>query len=111
MAPDADDIHPSPSPTALNPTLVKKLILLHQQQQQQQQQPQQQPQGDAKKPMILSKDATLAAAELLRRFILEARSRALIEAECDMSQTEDGMTLIRPDHITKIAAELLMDFS
>jgi CENP-S associating Centromere protein X len=83
------------TPPAFKPSLVKKLVLQHQ--------------GDTKR--VIKKDATLAAGELLRQFILEARSRALIEAECDMSKAENGKALIRPDHITKIAAELLMDFS
>uniref|UniRef100_A0A7R9ZM38 Uncharacterized protein n=1 Tax=Craspedostauros australis TaxID=1486917 RepID=A0A7R9ZM38_9STRA len=64
-----------------------------------------------------------AAAELLRLFVLEARSRATTEAECDqegnLSQYNKGLedgagsseVAIRAEHITKIAAELLMDFS
>jgi len=68
----------------------------------------------------IAKDATVAAGELLRLFVLEARSRASIEAECEdegnmtsncNDEDNDGRVLIRDDHITKIAAELLMDFS
>ena len=62
-----------------------------------------------------SKEAALAASELLRLFVVEARNRASIEAECEAEGIIDGVdddkTMIRADHITKIAAELLMDFS
>lgn len=108
----------------------------------------------------ISNDAVAAATELLRLFIVEARQRAAVEAECeqevegtstwkascttendnhnhvdmdDSSSPMDTATLnrrtnannhhqgddtsssslisIRADHIAKIAAELLMDFS
>ena len=70
-------------------------------------------------------DAAKAVGELLRLFVLEARSRAAIEAECDQeadmadeeygegedSDKKNQTVPIRADHFTKIAAELLMDFS
>ncbi|CAB9522093.1 expressed unknown protein [Seminavis robusta] len=85
-----------PQETALDPTLVKKLVMKE---------------FDGRR--MISKEASLAAGELLRLFILEARNRASIEAECDTEceTSNDGKVLIRPDHIAKIAAELLMDFS
>lgn len=61
-----------------------------------------------------SPEAALAASELLRLFVVEARNRASIEAECEaegiINGADDDKTMIRADHITKIAAELLMDF-
>jgi len=72
-------------------------------------------QGKGKDSKRCSKDAVAAAGELLRLFILEARNRASIEAECEpdasVETTADGKTRIRADHVAKIAAELLMDFS
>lgn len=71
----------------------------------------------------ISPEAVVAAGELLRQFVTTARHRAGIEAECEMEGTEIIQTelesknpatnkcLIRADHITKIAGELLMDFS
>ena len=74
-------------------------------------------------------DTAAAVSEVLRKFVLEARARASIEAECDKegealssssSEDEDGSnhnnkeqskTEIRGEHITKTAANLLMDFS
>ncbi len=55
-------------------------------------------------------------------FVQEARHRAgisaEIEAECEQEaetkenvNAESGKVSIRADHITKVAAELLMDFS
>jgi len=80
------------------------------------------------------------SGELLRLLILEAKQRASVEAECEkevnMNIDDDDMVgdvgddddsldgrnnntkgkdssaiVIRADHVTKIAAELLMDFS
>ena len=82
----------------------------------------------------ISNEAAQLAAELLRVFIVEARQRAAIEAECENegaamdrdSSDDEAVALgrdtdsqggankvvsIRADHITKVAAELLMDFS
>lgn len=69
-------------------------------------------------------EAVVAAGEVLRLFVLEARHRAGIEAECELegavydeSDKHGSPTaattsiLVRADHITKIGAELLMDFS
>lgn len=80
----------------------------------------------AGKPLKMTNDAVLAAAELLRLFVVEARGRAAVEAECeaegagaarvgDSPNGEDGASggkvLIGAHHITKLAAELLMEFS
>ena len=82
----------------------------------------------------ITNEALVAAGEVLRLFVQEAWHRASIEAECEYegvvedSAIDNGVTAniasaqgnrtkitttapIRPDHITKIAAELLMDFS
>jgi hypothetical protein len=65
----------------------------------------------------LTKEAAVLTAELLHAFVQEARHRASIEAECDQEGGLDpdantsSNTMIRADHITKIAAELFMDFS
>lgn len=83
-------------PATFDPTFVRKLVL-----------------KEGKDSKRFPKDAEAAAGELLRLFVLEARDRASIEAECDTEGNVggDGKALIRADHITKIAAELLMDFS
>ena len=96
----------SPSTTRnepFHPGLAKKLILSR---------------GDKEAPKRVSNEALLAAGELLRTFVKEARYRASIEAECEeegsatiASQGSNDKTTIRADHITKVAAELLMDFS
>ena len=61
----------------------------------------------------MSKDAEPVIGELLRLFIVEARNRASIEAECETEGNAggNGTAMIRADHIAKISAELLMDFS
>jgi len=83
-----------------NPTLVRKLICVG---------------GNKEKPKRVSNEAALAAGELLRLLVQEARERAAIEAECekegDSTDIDDGKIVIRADHVAKIAAELLMDFS
>ena len=93
-----------------------------------------------------SNDAVLAATELIRKFIVEARDRAAMEAECEadtignvgrggrrsfMSQDDDDdddddvfgsgtggkqanneeHVKIKPDHIVRVAAEMLLDFT
>mmetsp|Transcript_21022 Transcript_21022/g.29677 ORF Transcript_21022/g.29677 Transcript_21022/m.29677 type:complete len:125 (-) Transcript_21022:341-715(-) len=123
------DPHPQDQPTATFDTgLTKQLILHHQPKER------------------IHADAVLTANELLRLFVVEARQRAAVEAECenegvdntantnttplptDLNNDDDddeGRVLtpkptategtqavsIRADHITKIAAGLLMDFS
>ena len=54
----------------------------------------------------------------MRLLVQEARERAQMEAECEHEGEEgaaaNGSTTkirIRADHVTKIVAELLMDFS
>jgi hypothetical protein len=68
----------------------------------------------------ITNEALVAAGEVLRLFVKEAWYRASIEAECEYEgvvidkSNDDGnksTTIIRADHIVKIAAELLMDFS
>jgi hypothetical protein len=75
----------------------------------------------------LSNDAVQLAAELLRVFVAEARHRASIQAECEhessgnaekavamiegREEEEEKQTQIQSHHVTKIAAELLMDFT
>lgn len=84
---------------------------------------------DVKMNSRITEEALVAVGEVLRLFVQEAWHRASIEAECDhegtMSDNDEGPVLnpssvaqgksstvpVRPDHITKIAAELLMDFS
>jgi hypothetical protein len=71
-------------------------------------------------PKRITNEAVMLTGELLRIFVKEARHRAGIEAECEQegamvstgpSQNSNGKVMIRADHITKIAAEMLMDFS
>ena len=89
----ADDSNPT-----INTALVRELVL-----------------KQGKDSKRFTKEAATATSELLRLFILEARNRASIEAECEtegnLDENGDGKALIRADHITKIAAELLMDFT
>jgi len=69
----------------------------------------------------ITNEAVVAASEVLRLFVQEAQHRAGIEAECEQEgrvmnededqQQGDNTPVIRADHIAKIAAELLMDFS
>lgn len=63
------------------------------------------------KPPRITNEALMAAGELLRLFVAEARHRASIEAECETEGAGDDTVVIQPHHITKVAAELLMDFS
>jgi hypothetical protein len=94
---------PDDSSSAFQSGITRKLILSH---------------GDKEQPKRISNEAVLAAGELLRVFVQEARHRAGIEAECEQEaettenvNAESGKVSIRADHITKVAAELLMDFS
>eukprot|EP00934_Nitzschia_sp_Nitz4_P001306 Nitzschia sp. Nitz4//scaffold62_size106224//103856//104234//NITZ4_004375-RA/size106224-snap-gene-0.120-mRNA-1//1//CDS//3329555913//1306//frame0 len=67
----------------------------------------------------VTNNAAEGIGEVLRMFIVEARARASIEAECDLEgglndddqADSTNVVSIRADHITKVAAELLMDFS
>ena len=68
----------------------------------------------------ITTEALVAAGEILRQFVQEACHRAGIEAECEHEgqaagrmedDAEDNKIPIRADHISKIAAELIMDFS
>uniref|UniRef100_A0A7S0ULK2 Centromere protein X n=1 Tax=Pseudo-nitzschia delicatissima TaxID=44447 RepID=A0A7S0ULK2_9STRA len=64
-------------------------------------------------------EAAEAISEALRLFISEAHRRAAIEAECDdegefrsMNETKyNSQTPIDAQHVTRIAGDLLMDFS
>ena len=61
-------------------------------------------------------DAVLAATELIRRFILEARERAAVEAECEAdivggAEEAGTITSIKKDHILRVASEMLLDFT
>lgn len=99
----------SPPPT-VPPSLTRQLLTLHHPNQK------------------FTNDAITLSSELLRLFIIEARRRAAIEAECESelstmmdddddndSETEKNnkrrVVEIRADHIAKVAAELLMDLS
>jgi hypothetical protein len=96
---------------AFHPGLIKKLIL--------------ESGGKDQPAKRISSEAVLATGELLRLFVLEARHRAGIEAECEKEGAvkstvkrtagshagNNDRVLIRADHIAKVAAELLIDFS
>ncbi|CAJ1929122.1 unnamed protein product [Cylindrotheca closterium] len=58
-------------------------------------------------------DTAKAISELLRIFVVETQARASVEAECDAVEdaANGGLANIRADHITKVAVELLLDFS
>jgi hypothetical protein len=84
-----------------HPALMKKLI---------------QTGMNKEKQKRVTTEALLVSGELVRLFVQEARHRAGIEAECEIEGSNveaqaDNKTLIRPHHISKVAAELLMDFS
>ena len=105
---DDDAINPSIQPQAIRASLVRELIASSQQ-----------------KPMKMSAEAAEATGELLRLFVVEARNRAAIEAECeleskgppsatmeaDKTKKSDDRAIIGAHHFTKLAAELLMEFS
>ena len=94
-----------PTPT-FNPALARKLLHEHNA-----------CAGGRKGKRKVSNEAAIATGELLRLFVHEALNRASIEAECEQEGSSnaqgDGDTtiLIRPDHITKISADMLMDFT
>ena len=93
----------------LAPSLARKLILRHHPDQR------------------ISSDGLIAATELLRLFVREAINRASVEAECEAAAEEPSedddfsikssknasadVVTITGDHIVKVAADLLMDFS
>ena len=108
----------------LEPSLVRKLLMRRHPKQR------------------FSNDAVVAATELMRKFIVETRERAAMEAECEadtdaefggrsfMSQDDDeddddvfgsgrGGTAannaehvkIKPEHIVRVSAEMLLDYS
>ena len=70
-------------------------------------------------------DAILAATELIRRFILEARVWVAVEGECEADTADDDVfgsgtggakeagtiTSIKKEHILRVAAEMLLDFT
>ena len=105
---DDDDSDDVPLSDQLEPSLVKKLLTRRHPDQR------------------FHNDAVLAATELIRRFILEARERAAVEAECeadtaadeDLFGSETGgaketgtITSIKKEHIVRVAAEMLLDFT
>lgn len=104
--PTADTV---PSPPAFHPALVRKLVTRHVEEQV----------ADTTNPDMtislptLTSEAVDAVGELLKLFVQEARSRAAMEAEIEQEATvQDGDTIqVRSDHCTKVAAEMLMDFS
>mmetsp|Transcript_23442 Transcript_23442/g.26285 ORF Transcript_23442/g.26285 Transcript_23442/m.26285 type:complete len:100 (-) Transcript_23442:1331-1630(-) len=66
----------------------------------------------------VSNDAATAVSEALRLFLVDAHRRSLIEAECDEDihlqqedEREKAKTPIGANHVTRIAGDLLMDFS
>ena len=107
----------------LEPSLVRKLLMRRHPKQR------------------FSNDAVVAATELMRKFILETRERAAMEAECEadtdadfgrrsfMSQDDEdddddvfgsgkGGTAadaehvkIKPEHIVRVSAEMLLDYT
>ena len=108
----------------LEPSLVRKLLMRRHPKQR------------------FSNDAVVAATELMRKFIVETRDRAAMEAECEadtdadfggrsfMSQDDDeddddvfgsgtGGTAannaehvkIKPEHIVRVSAEMLLDYT
>ena len=101
---DSDDV---PLSDQLEPSLVRKLLARRHPDQR------------------FHNDAILAASELIRRFILEARERAAVEAECEADTADDDVfgsgtggakeagtiTSIKKEHIVRVACEMLLDFT
>ena len=89
---------------AFHPTLVRQLVTMSQQDD---------PTATTQQLPSISAEASDAMGELLKIFVLEARNRAAMVAEIEQAADDDeGDTVqIRSDHCTKIAAEMLMDFS
>lgn len=69
----------------------------------------------------VSQEAAAAISEALRLFLVDAHHRASIEAECDdecaleddknKALSVDARTSINANHVTRIAGDLLMDYS
>jgi hypothetical protein len=68
----------------------------------------------------INQDGLVASGAFLHLFVTEAINRASIEAECEVDsaantveeeEKRNNRVVIRGDHIAKIAADLLMDFS
>ena len=91
----------SSTPAAFHPNLVKKLITQHLSE------------DGTDMTISLNAEAADLVGELLRQFVVEARSRASLEAEIEQEASlQEGETIqVRSDHLTKIAAEMFMDFS
>ena len=89
---------------AFHPALVRKLVTMH---------IEEDPEKGAGTLPSLTSEASELIGELLKRFVLEARSRATMEAEIEQeASVDDGNAIqVRSDHCTKIAAEMLMDYS
>ncbi|KAL7575808.1 hypothetical protein ACA910_003133 [Epithemia clementina (nom. ined.)] len=95
---------------AFSTCLIKQLVLFHAKDDK--------PSGRNKR---MSSESAHIAGELLRLFVVEARQRAAILAECEKEVEQDisgcneaieaSSVVIRSDHITKVSAEILMDFS
>ena len=104
---DDDDDSDVPLSDQLEPSLVQKLLARRHPDQR------------------FHNDAILAASELIRRFILEARERAAVEAECEADTADDDVfgsgtggakeagtiTSIKKEHIVRVACEMLLDFT
>jgi hypothetical protein len=92
----------SSSKSILPPSLVRQLLLHY-------------------NPTVrISQDGLIAASAFLHVFVTEAIHRASVEAECEADSAaavgeegdrKESQIIVRGDHIGKIAAELLMDFS
>lgn len=64
----------------------------------------------------ITNEAVQLTGELLRTFVRTLHQKAAIEAECEKESCIDETSssdavVIRPHHITKVAAEQLMDYS
>lgn len=63
----------------------------------------------------ITNEAVQLTGELLRNFVRTLHQKAAIEAECEKESSIDdscssGAVVIRPHHVTKVAAEQLMDY-
>lgn len=85
----------------MQPSLVRQLLLMN------------------NPNLRINPDGLVAAGAFLHLFVTEAINRASIEAECEADsaaisleeEERNNRVVIRGDHIGKIAADLLMDFS
>ena len=107
MSSTDDDDSDVPMSDQLEPSLVRKLLARRHPDQR------------------FHNDAILAASELIRRFVLEARERAAVEAECEADTADDDVfgsgtggaketgtiTSIKKEHIVRVACEMLLDFT